>query len=141
MTKILYTQELMGVMALFDKITHVSLKDCFEDSNNHLLTFVVSHEDLGRAVGKHAVCVKRLEEILKKKIKIIGFHPDVKEFVRYVIYPLRVASVDIEGSVILIKDEDRKTKSLLIGRNAQNLRNTESIVQRYFSNITEIKVE
>ncbi|MFA4917169.1 MAG: hypothetical protein WC560_10935, partial [Syntrophales bacterium] len=70
MTKILYTQELMGTMALFDRITHVQLKDCFEDSN-HLLTFVVNYEDLGKAVGKKALFVKRLEELFKRKIKIV----------------------------------------------------------------------
>ena len=140
MTKILYTQELMGTMALFDRITHVQLKDCFEDSN-HLLTFVVNYEDLGKAVGKKALFVKRLEELFKRKIKIVGFHPDVKEFVKYLIYPLRVSLVEVENEIMILQDEDRKTKSLLIGRNAQNLRNTESIIQRYFPEIKEIKVE
>lgn len=140
MTKILYTQELMGTMALFDKITHVALKDCFEDVN-HTLTFVVHYQDLGKAVGKKAMLVKRLEYVLKKKVRIIGFHPEVKEFVRFLIYPLHVATVELQEGVITLTDEDRKTKSLLIGRNAQNLRNTESIVQRYFPEIKEIKVE
>jgi len=140
MTKILYTQELMGTMALFDRITRVQLKDCFED-NNHLLTFVVNHEDLGKAVGTKAIFVRKLEELFKRKIKIVGFHSDVKEFVKYLIYPLRVSLVEVENGTMILKDEDRKTKSLLIGRNAQNLRNTESIIQRYFSEIKEIKVE
>ncbi len=130
----------MGTMALFDSITHVPLKDCFEDVN-HLLIFVVNYQNLGQAVGKKAIVVKKLEYILKRKIRIIGFHPDVKEFVKLLIYPLRVALVELHENVIILTEEDRKTKSLLIGRNAQNLRNTESIVQRYFPDIKEIKVE
>lgn len=138
MVKITYTQELMGTMALFDKITHVSLKDCFEDKHG-LLTFVVDAQDLGRAIGKGAVCVRRLEQLLKRRIRVIGFHPDLMEFVKYVIHPLH-AFAEQQDAVLILKNEDRKTKSLLIGRNAQNLRNTESIIQRYFPNIVEVKV-
>ena len=129
----------MGTMALFDRITHVSLKDCFEDKNQ-LLTFVVDAQDIGKAIGKQAMGVKRLEQLLKRKVRILGYHADVREFVKYVIYPLRVAVVELENGILYLKDEDRKTKSLLIGRNAQNLRNTEAIVKRYFSDIVEIKV-
>ena len=125
-------------MALFDQITHVSLKDCFEDKHG-LLTFVVAVPDLGKAIGKGAVCVRRLEQLFKRRIRIIGFHPDLAQFVKYVIHPLQ-AIVEQEDTVLILKNEDRKTKSLLIGRNAQNLRNTESIIQRYFPNIVEVKV-
>ncbi|MEK6868313.1 MAG: NusA-like transcription termination signal-binding factor [Nanoarchaeota archaeon] len=139
MVKITYTQELMGTMALFDRVTHVPLKDCFED-NNHLLTFVVDAQNLGRTIGKGAVLVRRLEELLKRKVRIVGFHPDIVEFIKYIIYPLRITTATLENGILTLRNEDRKTKSLLIGRNAQNLRNTEAIVKRYFTDIIEIKV-
>jgi len=140
MVKIRYTNELMGVMSLFNKITRVSAKDCFEDKLG-LLTFVVDQVLIGKAVGKKATNVKKLEQLLKRKLRIIGYTSEVKQFLRNVIYPLKVSSIEQADEVLTIKDDDKKTKSLLIGRNAQNLRNTESIVKRYFSHITEIKVE
>jgi NusA-like KH domain protein len=139
MVKITYTQELMATMALFDRVTRVPLKDCFED-NNHLLTFVVDARDLGRAIGKGAVLVRKLEQLLKRKVRIVGFHHDVVEFLKYIIYPLQITAATLENGILTLRNEDRKTKSLLIGRNAQNLRNTEAIVKRYFTDIIEIKV-
>ncbi len=139
MVKITYTQELMATMALFDRVTRVPLKDCFED-NNHLLTFVVDAQDLGRAIGKGAVLVRKLEQLLKRKVRIVGFHSDVVEFIKYIIYPLQITTATLENGILTLRNEDRKTKSLLIGRNAQNLRNTEAIVKRYFTDIIEIKV-
>jgi transcription termination/antitermination protein NusA len=139
MVKIRYTQELLGIMSFFTKITRVAPKDCFED-NFKTLTFVVPHDQLGRALGKKAANVKKLEKLLKRRLRLIGWHQEVIQFVRHLIHPLRPATVEEEGNIIYIKDNDKKTKSLLIGRNAQNLRNTEAIVQRYFSDITEIKV-
>ncbi len=139
MVKIKYTQELIGMMSIFSKIAKVTVKDCFEDNLN-VLTFVVDHTQLGRAIGKKAVTIKRLEQLFKRKIRVIGFYPEIELFVRNVVYPLHVESVEREENILYLKDPDKKTKSLLIGRNAQNLRNTEAIVQRYFVDVTEIKV-
>lgn len=130
---------MMGVMALFDKITRVPLKDCFEDKNQ-LLTFVVDFQDIGKAIGKNAVYVRRLEQLLKRRVRIMGFHPDLQECLKNIISPLRVSSIELQEGILLLKSDDRKTKSLLIGRNAQNLRNIEEIVKRYFQYIIEVKV-
>ena len=132
----------MGFMALFDRFARVSLKDCFEDDNG-LLTFVVAGSDVGKAVGKGAVTVRKLQDLLKRRVRIIGHYDDIIRFLQAVIYPLRVASIEEEtsedGPVYVLKSQDTKTKSLLIGRNAKNLRNTEVIVKRYFP-LKELKV-
>ena len=132
-------------MSLFGQVTHVKLKDCFEDQHK-LLTFVVEDHDLGRAIGKHAMHVKKLEYLLKRIVRILGFNSDVYRFLEQVISPLRVQAVredpelrTEEGPVFIIEGGDIKTKSLLIGRNAQNLRNTEAIIRRYFP-LKELKV-
>lgn len=136
-----FTQELLGILSVFSKVTRVMPKDCFED-NQGLLTFIVPKDSVGKAVGKKAVHVKKLEHLFKKKIRIIGFADAVSDFIRNVVFPLKVRNVsalDLDEEVYVIEAADIRTRGLLIGRNAQNLRNTEAIVQRYFP-IKELKV-
>ncbi len=130
--------ELIGYMNIFAKITRTNVKDCFVD-NNGLLTFIVNELDIGKAVGKKASNVRTIENRLKKRIKIVGYSENLLTFIKNIIYPLAVREIIEEEGVVSITPNDSKTKSLLIGRNAQNLRNTETIVKRYFS-INEIKV-
>lgn len=137
-TKIKYDIELMGLMSIFERITGCSVKDCFIDKNS-LLTFMVDENDLGKAVGKKASKVKLLENTFKRKLKIVGFSKELLKFVQNLIFPLKALEITEEGQIVFIKGADVKTKSLLIGRNAQNLRNLENIVKRYFT-IEEIKV-
>jgi len=125
-------------MNIFAKITRTNVKDCFVD-NNGLLTFIVNELDIGKAVGKKASNVRTIENRLKKRIKIVGYSENLLTFIKNIIYPLAVREIIEEEGVVSITPNDSKTKSLLIGRNAQNLRNTETIVKRYFS-INEIKV-
>ncbi len=136
MNKIKYDINLMKYMQLFESLTRAKLKDCIA---NEQLIFIVEENEIGKAIGKGGSNVKRLEGLLKKKIKIVEFNPDVKQFIRNFVMPLQVKDVNEENSVITIAGFDTKTRGLLIGRDRKNLENLKSIVKRYFE-VEDIKV-
>jgi transcription termination/antitermination protein NusA len=136
MQKIVYSQELIGFITFFESMTHTNVKDCIEGQQ---LIFVVDPGEIGKAIGRQGSNVKRLEAAMNKKIKIVEFNPDVKEFVKNLISPLK-ADVREEDGLLLLSSDDTRTKSLLIGRNSQNLDNFESIVRRYFGD-KKLKVQ
>ena len=138
MSKITYNNELLKIMTLFEKVTKAKLKDCFIDQNS-LLTFVVHQNEIGKAIGKNAKNVKKLRNLLNRKIKIVEFNPKVETFVRNLIRPLRVKKIEKKDDTIFIEGPDTRTKGLLIGKNSKNLQNMENIVKKYFS-IQKIKV-
>lgn len=138
--RIKYDISLIGFMSVFEKTTGAKLKDCYNDDVLNCVTFIVQPGQLGRAIGKGASHVKRLREKMNKNIRVIEFHPDILEFVKNMVAPLKVDRVEQdETGRIIITGPDTRTKGLLIGRNAQNLRNLESNVRRYFE-VKEIRV-
>ena len=139
MIKIKYDVNLLGLMSTFEKITGAKLADCFID-DNELLTFVVEKNNLRRAVGKNGLTVKKLESLMKRKIKVVENSSEMLKFIQHYIYPLKVNDIRQEDSIIIMMSQDTKIKGLLIGRQAKNLRNLEKVVKRYFK-IEEIKVE
>lgn len=132
-----YDAELLNLMSLFEKITHAELKDCF--FNKDRLLFIVGEGQMGKALGKHKLNIEKLEKNINRKIKIVEFNPDVQIFIKNLMYPLRIVEMHMDGGIITIKGPDTKTKGLMIGARAQNLRNYEDIVKKYFE-IEEIKV-
>src|SRR3989338_495208 len=115
--KIKYTQDLIGFMRLFDNAIKVKLRDCFID-NQGKLTFVVDNEDIGKAIGKNASNIKLLESKFKKKIRMLAYHSDKKEFIKNLIYPVKSEEINEEEGIITIKPINRESRGLLIGRNA-----------------------
>jgi len=138
MSKIIYNAQNLKTMSLFEKITRTRVKDHFTDDNG-IMTFVVQDVDLGKAVGKKAANVKKLEKMLKRKIKILGFNPSPVKFAQNLIYPFK-ADIDIQDDAIIMKSDDTKTKAFLIGRNQSNLKNNLNIIKKYFKQIKAIKV-
>lgn len=130
--------EALQKIKLFEQVTKAHVKDCFEYKER--LTFVVDEGQLWKALGKQNVNLIKLEKLLNRKVKIVEFRSDVKQFIVNLLHPLKVIDMtDGEDGVIIVKGPDAKTKGLMIGSRAQNLRATEDIVRKYFE-CKEIKV-
>lgn len=138
--RIKYNISLIQTMSLFEQMTHAKVKDCFVDEKFNSLTFVVQPGEMGKALGKRAENVKKLEAKLQKKIRVVEFSPEKLDFIQNMIMPLKAENIsEAEEGIVTISSNDTKTKGLLIGRNAQNLRNLEANVRRYFE-VKEIRV-
>ncbi len=136
MAKIVYDAEVMQIISMFERLTGAHVKDCIMGVP---VMFVVHDGEIAKAIGKGGQHVRNLENKLKKKVKVVEFHTDVLEFVKRLVAPLQVAKVIFEDTTVVMTAKDLKTRGLLIGRNASNLRNYEAVVQRYFP-IKELKV-
>lgn len=132
-----YDNDTLKIMSLFEKVTRARLKD-FAIHNNFLI-FIVQKGQAGKAIGKEKSNVKNLEEKLGKKVKIVEYNEDVEKFIKNLLFPLKATEIKQEGSIVHVKGPDQKTRGLMIGAKAQNLRFYESIAKKYFD-IEEIKI-
>ncbi len=136
--KISYDVNMMKFMSMFQTLTKANLKDCFAEEG--MLVFVVQPGEMGRAIGKNASNVRRLSDMLKRKIKIVEFNEKVFEFIKNLIHPLKLMDIEESEGIITLTAIDSKTRGMLIGRAAENLRRLENQARRYFE-IKEIKVQ
>jgi len=129
----------MKFISLFETITRSKVKDCFEDSNS-LLNFIVCRGEIGKAIGKAGSNAKKIEAMLKRKIKIVEHNEDLIRFTGNLIYPLKATEISLDDETLTITGPDTQTKAQLIGRNSQNLKNFEQTIRRYFP-IKALKVQ
>ena len=137
MVKIKYDSQLMKTMSVFEQVTHAKLKDAVDQENRIL--FVTEENEAGRAIGRHHSYSEKLARLLKRKIKIVEFNPDVKGFIRNLVYPLNTRDIEESQGTITISSGDPETKRILIGRDAKNLKDLRSVVKRFFD-IQEIRI-
>ncbi len=137
MTRLILDQEIMGLSLLMEKITRAKVKDCFKDEEGAVY-FVVSKEDFGKAVGKGGSNIRRVQQELGKRVRVIEYSENALDFVRNIIFPLRTQDI-VEGEgLLVIKESNKKAKSLLIGRQGRNLKLINRAVKRFFN--YEVKV-
>ena len=93
MARIKYSSDLMKYISLFESVTGAKVRDCIVNED---VIFVVHENEMGRAIGKQGSNIRRIEGILKKKIRLIESSNDVSQFVQNLIYPIRAKEIKEE---------------------------------------------
>jgi N utilization substance protein A len=119
-SRIIYDATIMKFMSLFEAVTRANLKDCINQEG--LVIFVVQPNEIGKAIGSKGANVHKLERMLNKKVKIVEYSPEPVSFIKNMIYPLQVKEITEEDGVYILSPVDLKTRGMLIGRSAANLR-------------------
>jgi NusA-like KH domain protein len=138
MNKIIYNVDLIKKIAVIEKLIRLRVKDCIEQENQ--LVIITPPFQLSKFIGKKGVNTKKIESVLKTKVKFVEFSENVATFIKNIIYPLKISDQKEEDGIITLVPVDRKTRGYIIGRNGKNLREIENLVKRYFP-IKEIKIE
>ena len=130
--------DLLQTISLVENFTHARVDRCIPRDDK--LIFVVGKGDARKIVGPQGATLKKLEQQLNKRLKIIEKVDDKLQFIRNAMLPLKIVDMKDEDGIVTVYGPDEKTKGLMIGAKAQNLRFTEKIVQMYFPEVREIKV-
>jgi len=117
-------------ITLFENISGASIKDCFEEEEG--LLFIVKEGNVKRALGPDNRNLRRIQSLLKKKIRIIAFSKEPEKFINNLLYPIRAEKVEIEGKTLKITASDTRSKGRIFGRSKENLRKIKEMVKKYY---------
>lgn len=123
---------------LFSKITHVNTRFFFK--YNNVLVFCVPKSLVSKCVGEQGKNVKRLNQILHKKIKILEKpkgDEDIEQFLKSIIEPTTFKEIEVNQNEIIIT-AGRSNKAALLGRGKQRLAEIQRIANNYFGK--ELKI-
>ncbi len=131
------TSEIIGYINLFENLTRARVKDCYQ--GNEALIFIVQEGEAGKAIGKGGENIKRLNQLLKKRIKVVEFSDDPIKFVSNLILPIKAEVRFEDEKTIIIVGKGAKFKQAVLGPERKNLKEIQTIVSNYFD--MEIKVK
>ncbi len=120
-------------MSLFESVTGALARDCIVDGDT--VVFVVKEGNMGLAIGKNGRNVKRLEQILGKRVELVEYAPDLKQFLKNVFYPANVLNVNVverNGKKIAYVVIDSKDRRLLSKRINNKIRLARMLAERHF---------
>ncbi|HEY9204547.1 MAG TPA: NusA-like transcription termination signal-binding factor [Candidatus Methanoperedens sp.] len=143
MSEVKLNTEGIRYIALFESLTGARAKDCYEDSENNRLIFVVRGGDMGLAIGKGGEHINRVKKAIGKHIEVIEHAEDPVEFVKNAFHPVSIKNVNL-----VIRDDKRiayvevltKEKGLAIGRDGKNIEKVKKLSLRHH-NIDDVIIQ
>ena len=119
----------MGYITMFEKLTRTEAVDFLE--NKGQLIFFTKEGELRKTLGKNGANIKRLSNLLKKKVRIIELSEDPKKFILSIIHPLEPSSIEIKEKEIVLKFNTTEERARIIGRNGSNLEFLGKLVENH----------
>ncbi len=136
MPEIKLTPDEMRYIALFQDVTGAVVKDCIVDNDENRIIFLVRPGDMGLAIGKNGINIKRIRKIIGKNIEVVEFSNKLEELAKNALAPARVRSVKIvsrhDGRKVVYVNVDPRDKGIAIGKAGRNVARARLILKRYF---------
>ena len=117
---------------IFERVTGIRTKHCF--CYNSTILFVVPRHLVARAIGLNNDNLRRMSEILKKRIRIIPAPEGVdsiENFVSVIVHPVRFKAIEVKNNEAII-NAGSQSKAVLIGRFKKRLEEMQDILNQYF---------
>ena len=122
----------MRHLNLFGRVTHISTRFCFP-YNEHVV-FSVPMALVSKAVGENGRNIKKLNEILGKRVKVVPSPNGIKDaekFIERVISPTQFREIEVVDDTIVIT-AGSQNKAALLGRNKRRFLELQKIVKNFF---------
>ncbi|HVL48306.1 MAG TPA: NusA-like transcription termination signal-binding factor [Candidatus Thermoplasmatota archaeon] len=131
----------LRLFTLFERVTRARLKDLMDEPDR--VIFVVDEGFVGKAVGKGAVNLKRLREMLNKEVEIFGYAADKKQFIENLFHRHKLEEVTFEqrsGVEVARVKVDPAAKGKVIGKGGRNVQLARLLADRHHG-VRDIIVE
>lgn len=126
---ITFTTNTIRLLTLFENVTNVPVRDCFVF--NETVYFIVEQGKIGLAIGKNGNCVKNIERITGKRIKVYEHSPNPEKFIKNLIPQCKEIELTNDNNRIEVQIKvDKKDRGLVIGRGGENIKVYKQILKR-----------
>ena len=117
---------------LFQRITGISTR--YAIKYNEMIIFCVPKSLISKAIGEKAKNIRKISEILNKRIKVIPIPKGIqhiKEFIEAIVSPVTFKDLEIKDNEIILT-AGNQSKAALLGRNKRRLIEMQKIIKDFF---------
>jgi len=130
--EIVFTEDALHYIQLFEKYTDSRVKDCFEFGGK--VIFIVDPHQINQAVGKKGEKIKEIEKMMNKKIQVVEYSDNIEQFVKNIFFLYKPKKVEFktEDKIKHITVHvDPQLKARAIGKEGINLKIAREILVRH----------
>ena len=124
-------------ISLFENITGAVARDCIIDDDLERIIFIVKPGNIGLAIGKGGINIKRVREFLNKDIDVVEYASSEERFIQNTLSPAKIKNIAIQekrdGRRIALVTVENKDRGIAIGKNGRNVARARLLAKRHYN--------
>jgi N utilization substance protein A len=116
-------------------LTKSTALDCVIDDRFDRVIYVIRPGDMGLAIGKKGENIKRLQNVLGKRIEMVEFAENPDEFISNIFKPAEVVGIErgADGVPVNVLVKQRSNLGIAIGKAGCNIEKARILCRRFCS--------
>ncbi|MCQ8893134.1 MAG: NusA-like transcription termination signal-binding factor [Methanolinea sp.] len=114
-------------------LTRATAIDCIIDERFERVIYVIKQGDMGFAIGKKGENIRRLQNVIGKKVEMVEYSPDIREFITHMFKPAQVTGIResaVPGTVDVVVRQ-KGDLGLAIGRGGVTIEKARLLLRRF----------
>ena len=115
-------------------LTKATALDCVIDDRFERVIYVIRQGDMGLAIGKKGENIKRLQNVLGKRIEMVEYAETADEFIMNIFKPAEIIGVErpAENGPINVLVKKKNDLGIAIGKAGCNIEKARILSRRFF---------
>ncbi|NTW91860.1 MAG: NusA-like transcription termination signal-binding factor [Methanoregulaceae archaeon] len=125
-------------------LTKATALDCLIDEKFERVIYIIRQGDMGLAIGKKGENIRRMQNVLGKRIEMVEYSGERDEFIANIFRPVQLARIEKEQEsgnllVYLMKRSDLGTA---IGKKGANIEKARLLIRKFWNEeLSELRVD
>lgn len=136
MPEIKLSSDQLSLISMFQGMTGATARDCVVDDRMNRVIFVVAKGQMGLAIGKEGVSVKKIERALRRPVEVVEWSDDVEGLLKNALGAKHVLEVRVreglDGTKEVVVVVDPRKKGAVVGMGGKNAEKARMLARRYF---------
>ena len=128
------SDEARRLVALYERETDATVRDCVIDDEHDRLIFLVAPGDMPEAIGPDGKHVRAVEERLGREVKLVEDADNAADFVANALAPAAVYNVTISenNDLVAYVEVAQEDRGAAIGTSGRNIDAARMLADRHF---------
>jgi N utilization substance protein A len=116
-------------------LTRATALDCLIDDRFDRVIYVIRPGDMGLAIGKKGDNIKRLQNVLGKRIEMVEYAETPEAFITNIFKPAEVTGIErpLEDGPVNVFVRQRSDLGIAIGKAGCNIEKARMLCKRFFA--------
>lgn len=115
-------------------LTRATAIDCVIDERFDRIVYIIKKGDMGLGIGKKGENIKRMQNVLGKRIEMVEYSEDRDEFIANIFRPLEISRIGKDEATghLIVHIAKKSDLGTAIGRKGANIEKARLLVRKFW---------
>jgi transcription termination/antitermination protein NusA len=116
-------------------LTKATALDCIIDERFERIIYIIQKGDMGLAIGKKGENIRRMQNVLGKRIEMVEYADELHAFIENIFRPVEISTIGIDPltGTLIVSLQKKSDLGTAIGKKGANIEKARLLMRKFWN--------